>query len=1256
MTEGGPKMYAERGWHVLHNRYELTTPLMPEVTGWMSSDGAVQPSEAWIGIHPEHGELLIKLWPYQTEAASDLQRALWDVELRTMYRVSSSPGSDESLLTIREAGLDEDHHCFVMVMHGADSGYDILQDSITHRRNHTWLSNTDLDTRRRLWMGLKQVAEGIRLLHSQNVLHRNVGAENVFLREDMGPSSFRLGGFEWSVRLGELHLTQPPTGWSSPPEFASGKSFGYHPETDWYGFGILAVRCLLNVEPHRKYNPKERHHHIIEEIESASSQSLSEHEKLILQRLIARERPDRLVRGYEIITSIDTLIESMRNVPIDSDKNILVLVYNPGTNLDLIEAAQEAGYVPDVTRSEDLFNPNDILHVNRLSEFIRDDLTEALLYSIDDEYMLVGKRLGYKTIKFRAWDRSTNQRRDSWDAAYCGSVRDLRWKEGRTAFQELPRNAIIARTIAEINHDPKILGNARSWERYLPLVEKSGRLRASLAQFHDFIRCTNQLELLIRDAELFPYEIIQSTNDGKTHTLVIKEIERERPVMKNLLIEGGLTQFLQREMESAKENSRLVLLDSVDSLRFDQGIKIEPKDCFQVDEISSDDKVTLKRTAIDKSLRPPPEKGWLRAWGMFGQMDLIRRRKEAIDRLASHSYLLRSLAMTGQVYMETGERPLPQPLPLDRVDVSKQAAMRDILRTRPIYALNGPPGTGKTTMVAHLLRQIFMDDPVAQVLITAQAHGAVDVLRTMVRTKAFEDVADAEQPLAIRLGRDDPAEELLEGSVQSVARDILQRAIQNLRLVSAPSPVQTKWLEQAKPMLDAIRTRSAAQNALEFIELVKRGANITYCTTSAGDLEELARSTQFYDWAIIEEAGKCHGFDLALPLQAGHRWLLIGDQFQLPPYRYSDYLDALSNLENAVEYLKALPNHAAGLLDQDWIQRWEGMTVAEQSQFKVFARLWLTTFERIYKTCLYAPRGQTKPMETSEESEGAVAGMLSLQYRMHPTIGTVISEAFYEGRIRNKTERKDGRPEDRVIAPITEPAVIRDVGIVWLDTPHARKSDIAREFGPDNNRPRYTNPYEVAVVKGFLSRVSLDPSFIAKINSSLPAESPLKMAVLSPYNQQVSLLRKELANLSLPEGIVPKEALRTRRAQSEDDNRSSGRPQLPLVHTVDSFQGNEADIILVSLVRNNIGRERHSNPLGFLEERERMNVLLSRAQRLLVLVGSWDFFVEQVDPIPLEDRMRKQWPLKKVITLLEEFFTLKKAIKLVGADFVEVET
>jgi hypothetical protein len=64
--------------------------------------------------------------------------------------------------------------------------------------------------------------------------------------------------------------------------------------------------------------------------------------------------------------------------------------------------------------------------------------------------------------------------------------------------------------------------------------------------------------------------------------------------------------------------------------------------------------------------------------------------------------------------------------------------------------------------------------------------------------------------------------------------------------------------------------------------------------------------------------------------------------------------------------------------------------------------------------------------------------------------------------------------------------------------------------------------------------------------------------------------------------------------------------------TVDSFQGGEADAVVVSLVRNN----HHASParaLGFLRDNRRMNVLLSRAKWRLVVVGSLSFYRHIVD-------------------------------------------
>jgi superfamily I DNA and/or RNA helicase len=103
--------------------------------------------------------------------------------------------------------------------------------------------------------------------------------------------------------------------------------------------------------------------------------------------------------------------------------------------------------------------------------------------------------------------------------------------------------------------------------------------------------------------------------------------------------------------------------------------------------------------------------------------------------------------------------------------------------------------------------------------------------------------------------------------------------------------------------------------------------------------------------------------------------------------------------------------------------------------------------------------------------------------------------------------------------------------------------------------------------------------------------------VLSPYKAQAdklqsritSLLRTELSHLS----------------QFRTVREGHG-----LVGTVDSFQGSEADLVIVSLVRNN--QRTGLGALGFLRDKRRMNVALSRAKSQLVIVGSLSFLKEAV--------------------------------------------
>src|SRR5882724_2764264 len=136
------------GVRVLRSRYQL-------ISGPVVRDEAGQ---AWLAVDDDDSKFLVKLWPFEGERPDDLQRALWDAELRTLYRVGSSPGAEDAILVLRDAGVDRDAHCFVMVLDAP--GYESLSAALSQRAAVAWLSPRDAPARHMLWTGLQRLASG----------------------------------------------------------------------------------------------------------------------------------------------------------------------------------------------------------------------------------------------------------------------------------------------------------------------------------------------------------------------------------------------------------------------------------------------------------------------------------------------------------------------------------------------------------------------------------------------------------------------------------------------------------------------------------------------------------------------------------------------------------------------------------------------------------------------------------------------------------------------------------------------------------------------------------------------------------------------------------------------------------------------------------------------------------------------------------------------------------------------------------------
>lgn len=205
--------------------------------------------------------------------------------------------------------------------------------------------------------------------------------------------------------------------------------------------------------------------------------------------------------------------------------------------------------------------------------------------------------------------------------------------------------------------------------------------------------------------------------------------------------------------------------------------------------------------------------------------------------------------------------------------------------------------------------------------------------------------------------------------------------------------------------------------------------------------------------------------------------------------------------------------------------------------------------------CVEAARGgldRTLIQKVARRKPEAVS-MLTLQYRMHEDIMGFSSAWFYRRALRAAPEVK--------YRGILE----YDSAVVWMDTSGSgyREKMTAEGFGRVNKE-------EAVLLVGQLK------VYIEKIGGERILEESIDFGLISPYRAQVQYIR----------GLIKKDRF--------------FRPfrRLLTVHTVDGFQGQERDVIFISLVRAN-----EDGQIGFLNDLRRMNVAITRARMKLIILG-----------------------------------------------------
>jgi len=689
------------------------------------------------------------------------------------------------------------------------------------------------------------------------------------------------------------------------------------------------------------------------------------------------------------------------------------------------------------------------------------------------------------------------------------------------------------------------------------------------------------VEAVGRSLETLPVEILDVGRTSRGQRLIL----RAKPDNDRDVIARGLN------LADTAETLRRVLTE--EQRQGEEGWAVSNSQSFGSSRVT-DDHATFVREVIHRGVLGyefetdgEPDRGrplFLRSRKESASQQVISRRLRVIHALAELPGVSDFLAEPWSVRRSiVGD--LVEDAAFKALDDAKQDALRRFSISSPAHFVVGPPGVGKTRLATEVVRRRLAAEGSTRLFLTAQGHDALDNLQAAVR-KAAEGLP-AVSPIIVRAASEARPRKA-DDSNQHVF-NILSGLASSPAIARLPPPFRARVAElagAARNVADGGSAEKARAGLWATADLVMDAADVVLATTNSAVVERLVAERANFDTVIVEEAAKATGPELVGPLMLSGRRLLIGDHNQLPPFDAALLEGVLNNHNLTQSVLRDAERVAGSLFPAGELEGLQEVARSEPRMERV--RGLAFRLVQFFKTV--AVNDDARAGNTSRR----LTSVLDEQRRMHPALAEVVSKAFYNGRLRTHHERETEAYRDP--APFACSGPLPESPLVIADFRHVMLT--GRERPMEGEGRRWTNSDEANAVLAVLSHVK------ATSNAKPPS-----LAILSPYAAQVELLARRVetakrsGELRALKDFVP------------------ARSDLGFVGTVDSFQGAEADLVIVSLVRNNpkVG----FGALGFLRDPRRMNVLLSRAKSKLVLVTSLRFLSEAVRSL-LHNRLRER--------------------------------
>ena len=427
---------------------------------------------------------------------------------------------------------------------------------------------------------------------------------------------------------------------------------------------------------------------------------------------------------------------------------------------------------------------------------------------------------------------------------------------------------------------------------------------------------------------------------------------------------------------------------------------------------------------------------------------------------------------------------------------TQEEAVNEVLRTKDVMVVHGPPGTGKTTTLVEAIYETLMRE--SQVLVCAQSNMAVDWISEKLVDRGVN---------VLRIGNPSRVNDKMLSFTYERRFEAhpdypdlwqLRKTIREMR------NRRHRGDDSFHQKIERLKSRAAEIEIRINAELF--GEARVIASTLVGSANRLLHGMRFTT-LFIDEAAQALEAACWIPMRRVSRVILAGDHCQLPP---------------TIKSLAAMH----GGLDKTLMQR-------------------------------------------IAENHPEVVTLLRVQYRMNEQIMRFSSDWFYGGKVESAPSVRH-----RGILDYDNP-------IVWIDS-----KDTLPSPGDENTEPEtVSNRYHEEFIGESFGRINKPEAELTlatlqelfdKIGRVRILEERIDVGIISPYRAQVQYLRQLI-----------------RRREYYKPYRS-----LISVNTVDGFQGQERDIIIISLVRSN-----EQGQIGFLRDLRRMNVAITRARMKLIIIG-----------------------------------------------------